>query len=95
MVSKRFHSILLELGNLHDKKQCDYGTEKDPFHNIRASHEWGVEPWVGAMIRLTDKVRRLQSLSRSGLLANESASDSFRDIAVYAIIALILYEGKD
>ena len=97
--SQRFHDILTELGALHDVKQRDYGKPDDPFANVRASEEWGLAPWVGAMVRLTDKVRRLQSLARTGALANEAAEDSFRDIAVYAVIALVLYEeaqgGRD
>jgi hypothetical protein len=92
--SARFHEILKSLGELHDRKQADYGRGDDPFANVRASDEWGVSPWVGAMIRLNDKVRRLQSLAAKGYLANESAADSLQDIAVYAIIALVLLEQE-
>jgi hypothetical protein len=92
--SDRFHELLEEKGLLHDRKQADYGTDGDPFANVRASTEWGVAPWVGAMVRLTDKVRRLQSLIRNGRLENESATDSLDDIAVYAIIARVLLEEE-
>lgn len=90
--SARFHEVLRETGDLHDRKQADYGSDVDPFANVRASEEWGVPPWVGALVRLNDKVTRLKSLARKGTLANESAEDSMRDIAVYAIIALVLFE---
>ena len=90
----RFHEIIKELGELQDKKQADYGRDNDPFANVRASEEWGVPAWVGVMIRLTDKVRRLQRFAQRGLLMNEGAEDSLRDIAVYAIIALVLLEEK-
>ena len=90
--SDRFHELLEEKGLLHDRKQADYGTVGDPFANVRASTEWGIPPWVGAMVRLNDKVRRLQSLVRNGKLENESATDSLDDIAVYAIIARVLLE---
>ena len=90
----RFHEILRELGELHDKKQADYGRDSDSFANVRASEEWGVPAWIGAMIRLTDKVRRLQRFAQRGSLMNEGAEDSLRDIAVYAIIALVLLEEK-
>ena len=93
--SKRFHEILSELATLHDKKSADYGRGDDPFANVRASEEWGVEPWVGAMVRATDKVRRLQSLIQNGKLENESAEDSLRDLAVYSVIALVLFEQRD
>ena len=92
--SARFHELLGELAALHDKKQADYGKGDDPFANVRASIEWGVQPWVGALIRLNDKVKRLQSFAIKGELANESAEDSMRDIAVYSIIALVLYEQQ-
>ena len=87
-----FHALLREAGELHDRKQADYGRGDDPFANVRAAEEWGVQGWVGAMIRLNDKVRRLQNYAASGELHNESALDSFMDIAVYALIARVLYE---
>jgi hypothetical protein len=90
--SARFHEILKELGELHDKKQRDYGRGEDPFANIRASEEWGVEAWIGAMIRLNDKVRRLQAYVLNGSLANEGVEDSLNDIVVYAGIARVLFE---
>jgi hypothetical protein len=90
--SKRFHDILEELGELHDRKQADYGQVEAPFYNVESSANWGIEPWVGAMVRMTDKVNRLQSLVKNGSLANEAAEDSLLDIAVYAVIALVLRE---
>lgn len=47
---------------------------------------------MGAIIRGTDKVRRLQTLHRKGSLANESAYDSLKDLAVCALIAYVLME---
>jgi len=90
--SARFHELLAEAGELHDMKQSDYGRGDDPFANVRASEEWGISGWKGAMIRLNDKVRRLQSLATREVLNNEAAEDSFKDIAVYALIALVLFE---
>lgn len=90
----RFHAILKEMGELHDRKQQDYGSDTDAFANVRASEQFGVEPWIGALVRLNDKVTRLQAFARKGELANESAEDSMLDIAVYAIIALILYREE-
>lgn len=92
--SARFHEILKSLGDLHDRKQADYGRGEDPFANVRASVDFGVDPWVGAMIRLNDKIKRLQSLALNGKLHNEAAEDSFKDIAVYAVIALVLFEQQ-
>lgn len=90
--SERFHAILKELGDLFDKKNQDYGADTDPFANVTASTDWNIPPHVGALLRMNDKVRRLQAWVRNGYLANEGAEDSMRDIAVYAIIALVLLE---
>lgn len=92
--SRRFHELLTEIAELHDRKQQDYGTENDPFANVRGSEEFGTPAWLGALMRLNDKVQRLKSLAKKGYLANESVDDSLRDIAVYAIISLVLYEEK-
>lgn len=94
-LSQRFHDILKEMGDLHDKKQKDYGREKDPFANVRGAEEWGIKPWVGALLRATDKIRRLQKYAQTGTLANEGVRDSFIDLTVYGIIGLVLWETEN
>jgi len=91
----RFHALLSRIGDLHDTKQRDYGSAGDPFANVRASKKCGVKPWVGALVRLNDKVHRLQEFAKKGVLANESAKDSMLDIAVYALIMHVLYEEEE
>lgn len=93
--SARFHALLKEISDLHDRKQGDYGKGDDPFANVRSSRDWGVKPWVGAMIRGTDKVKRLQSFVENGHLRNEGVADSLKDLAVYSLIALVLYEQEE
>lgn len=90
----RFDDILKEMSALHNRKGADYGGENDPYANVRASADFGVPPWVGALIRLNDKITRLKSFIRQGKLQNESALDSIQDIAVYAVIMRILYEEQ-
>ncbi len=100
--NRRFHAILKGLGDLHDKKQEDYGTGEDPFANIRATSQWccpschtPLPAWLGALIRLNDKVVRLQAFTRNGALANEGVVDSMGDIGVYAPIAQVMWEEED
>ena len=100
--SQCFHDILGELGALHDKKQADYGTDEDPFANLRATEDWccptchtPIPGWLGALIRLSDKVKRLQAFTRNGKLANEGVIDSMDDIGVYAPIARVMYEEAE
>lgn len=93
--SQRFHDILRELGELHDRKQADYGTPTDPFANIRASMEYGISPVLGAILRANDKVSRIKTWIKKGSLANESIRDSLKDNAVYNIIAHVLLDEQE
>jgi len=88
----KFHECLQAMGELHDRKQADYGSSTDPFANVRAAENFGLEPWVGGAIRMGDKMRRLEAAARGQNLQNESVEDSLMDMAVYAIISLILYK---
>jgi hypothetical protein len=92
--SKRFNTILDEMRALHDRKAKDYGSNEDPLYNLRATVALGIKPWVGCLIRMNDKMYRLQRFAKRGSLANESAIDSLNDIAVYAILARILMEEE-
>lgn len=87
----RFHKLLQEIGELHDKKQADYGSKEDPFANVRSAVEFGIDPWIGVAIRLNDKMSRLKQAARGNTLQNESIEDTLMDGAVYNLIALILY----
>lgn len=86
----RFKAILDEMWALHQKKAADYGTDSDLLSNLRGSEAFGIPAWLGALIRMNDKVRRLQTFARKKSLVNESVEDSLTDLACYAILALIL-----
>ena len=86
-----FENILAEIQAMHDKKQADYGSSADPFANVRASEDFGIPGWIGCLTRGNDKMKRLQKAARGGALANESIEDSLLDLAVYSVIALVLY----
>ncbi len=88
----RFLALLDEVRELHVKKAADYGTDEDYLHNLRASEGWGVSAWLGTLIRLTDKVNRLQTYAKTGKLANEGVRDSLQDLAAYALLALVLFD---
>jgi len=88
-----FAETCAELVDLHDLKESDY-SPGEPYGNIRASLDWGIRPWVGAMIRASDKMKRMQTYAQTGRLANEGVEDAFKDLAVYAIIALNLWREE-
>ena len=87
--------LLDEMRELHVRKGADYGTTADPFANIRAASEIDIDPVKGCWLRCKDKVKRLDQFFRTGALANESAEDSFVDLASYCLIAVaMMREGK-
>jgi hypothetical protein len=94
-LSTKFHTLLKEIGELHQKKQADYGLQTDPLANVRASEDFGVPGWIGCMMRANDKMRRIQSYAQKGSLVNESLRDSLMDLAIYSLLAIILLEEND
>lgn len=89
--SPEFEAVVEEVLEMHRRKGADYGTKQDFFANVSASANWGIEPWVGAMMRVSDKVARLQSAAKGSTLRNEGIEDSLLDIATYSIIAVCLF----
>lgn len=77
-----FDEVVLDLRQLIINKQRDYG-----HRNITDFGEWGV------LVRVNDKVARLRHLLGQAEPRNESLEDTWRDIANYAIIALMLRRG--
>lgn len=74
-----------EMVNLLCSKQRDYGHQ-----NING---FGI---VGVAVRMCDKIARLKNLTRperAGQASNEPLVDTWRDIAGYATIALMLLDG--
>jgi len=94
-LSERFHQILKEVGELHDKKQKDYGTKDDPFANVRGATEFGLPASMGAFIAMSDIMQRIKSFCANGRLENEPLDNALRDMAVYSIIALVLWEEEN
>lgn len=76
--------VLCELADLMIRKQADYGHQ-----NITEFGELGV------LVRANDKIARLRNLlwHNQGEPKNESIEDTWRDLANYAIIALMLRRG--
>lgn len=95
LIDQAFHTALKEMAELHDKKNLDYGSDKDPFANVRASEEFGIPAWLGAIVRANDKMSRLKTFANKRQLANESVEDSLLDLANYAVIALVLYRQAE
>jgi len=90
--SAAFMAALDELRQMHISKSRDYGSETDPLANIRNGAAFvNIEPWRGAMVRLSDKVTRLATFNRTGTLTHEGVEDTLLDLAAYSLLSLVLY----
>ena len=81
------------------KKNSDYtgGKEsKDAFANFRMSEFFDIEPVIGIMMRVLDKIQRIKSFSKDGELKvnEESVYDACEDIVNYAILAKAMFIEK-
>lgn len=96
MRNPRFNKLLDEIKELHDKKNEDYSGDEDPLANLKDCTRMGLDPIMGVMTRIQDKVRRLESFMRKGRLVNESVRDSLVDLSVYSLLAIVIMdEQKD
>lgn len=93
----RFYELLEEVKRIYVAKNMDYSPE-EPLGNFRESAKWvGVEAWRGVLVRMADKWARLTNLcKRSGRhsVSDETVVDTALDLAVYAILFVILWEEE-
>lgn len=80
--------VMQELGDLLIKKHRDYGPK-----NISNSPYGATN---GLVVRMWDKIARIVNLTKQGNVTaeNEPLEDSFKDIANYGIIGLLVLRGK-
>ena len=81
----RFKNVQKEGLELFERKNKDYGN---------AFADYGP---VGVLVRMGDKIRRLQSISNSGiqLVNDESLRDTLIDLHNYSAMAILLMDNKD
>jgi hypothetical protein len=88
----RFYQLLEEIAELHSRKNHDYAKTEEPLSNFTRSKALGVEPWRGVLVRMSDKWARIEQLASGKKAKNESMRDSLIDLAVYALIDVLLLE---
>lgn len=92
----RFYELLLEIADLHARKNHDYSQDKDPLSNLRRPNNLGLPAWMGVLVRLEDKWSRLEELSKKpAMVKGESMKDTLMDNAVYSLLAIILLEEEE
>ena len=75
--------ICLELNNIYEKKNADYGNS---FENSLDKH--GL---IAAIVRMDDKMNRVTTLNKTAeqLVNDESVRDTLMDLANYAIMSVM------
>jgi hypothetical protein len=91
--TKAFREVLDKMYQLHLEKNADYSK-----YNVLATGN------IGVVVRLWDKAARMMSLAGFNIAdgsytgekkaKNEPIEDTLMDMAVYAIIALLVRRGK-
>ena len=97
LVDDPFERELAAIGELHSAKRADYTGGGSALANYQFSSRMiGVSTLEGMFMRMCEKVYRVRSLLKTGgEPANESMADSFRDIAIIAILMKLLAEGTE
>lgn len=94
----RFTELVQDMISLHDRKNAGYAghDQEDPLKNFRLAELMGVAPSTGCLVRMGDKFARLSSLARqaSNEQVGESPVDTARDLAVYALLYICLWEEE-
>lgn len=76
-----------------ERKRADYSGQTDPFANFRKSQYFGVSPWIGAGLRLSDKLSRFSEVARNGGRGkvNEALLDTVIDGCNYFVLMYQLF----
>ena len=88
----RFYQLLEEVAELHSAKNHDYAKTAEPLSNFQRCAAFGVEPWRGVLVRMSDKWSRIEQLAGGKVAKNESLRDSLIDNAVYSLLCVLLLE---
>lgn len=97
MSSPAYLALLKEMADLHERKAAGYaGDDPDVWRNFRGTEAFGVPAHVGALIRLSDKYLRVQSLLRdpANERVGEAIEDTLMDLAAYALITVCLLRER-
>ena len=92
---EEFESIVKQMVEIHHVKNHDYAGG-DYLSDLIASRRMGLVPWKNALLRMQQKMSRMESFCKQDELKvkDESVEDTLKDMAVYSILCLILYRNK-
>ena len=87
-------SILDNMQTVYEAKDNDYSATGLPMGNLRKCEEAGIDAWRGCLVRIGDKISRLENFlkEKEYLVISEKAEDTVIDLANYAILMSCLLE---
>jgi hypothetical protein len=91
---KRLTEEHLACVEISKKKNLDYSSPEDAFANFNVAKAYDIDPKIGILVRMSDKMKRASRLFTKGADVSESFTDTMRDLANYALI-LALYYGEE
>lgn len=90
-----FRAIIEQLCEMHEQKNHDY-SGGEYLSDLIASNRAGIPAWKNALLRIQQKMSRLESFAKQGefKVSDEKLEDTCKDLAVYSILMLLLYKYK-
>jgi hypothetical protein len=87
-------SILDNMQSVYEAKDNDYSATGLPMGNLRKCEDAGIDSWRGCLVRIGDKMSRLENFlkEKEYLVISERAEDTVIDLANYAILMSSLIE---
>jgi hypothetical protein len=91
-----FYLMIQKMAKLHANKNRDYGNG-NPLGNFMTAEDLGVDPFMGVLIRMSDKWTRICSLVNQGTnyVKDESIEDTLLDLANYCLLSLVIKREVD
>jgi hypothetical protein len=94
----RYYDAIMEAMLVSAMKNHDYagGDASDPLGNFKRVQQAGVQPVIGLLVRMLDKVGRIETYFREGELkvAGEGLEDALMDLGNYCFLMLALLEDQ-
>ena len=86
--------ILDNMQSVYEAKDNDYSATGLPMGNLRKCEDAGIDAWRGCLVRIGDKMSRLENFlkEKEYLVISEKAEDTVIDLANYAILMCCLIE---
>jgi hypothetical protein len=87
-------NILDNMQSVYEAKDNDYSATGLPMGNLRKCEDAGIDAWRGCLVRIGDKMSRLENFlkEKEYLVISEKAEDTVVDLANYAILMSCLLE---